>query len=134
MRLFTHFYNFIANFFHKRHLKLFSPFRSITNRLTYPVLRQSSCLSPILFNIYFSQVFKNVRSPNISIIAYADDLLIYTSNKDLDIGKVHLTSALSFLDRTLNHLFFTLDLQKSKFIVFTRRRVDEPNNISLQGI
>jgi len=82
---------------------------------------QGSTLSLILFDIYLKDITKHLH-PKSKILLYADDIVIYFTNKDpLKAYK----SVQASLDRTATYLWqcgLELSPKKSNWLVFTRGR------------
>ncbi|KAL4149357.1 hypothetical protein QTP88_003319 [Uroleucon formosanum] len=95
----------LSNF---RKLVFSFPFRSSNTRFTFIGLPQGSCLSPILFNVYISIVEKHLSQAGHKCLIYADDLVISSSNKLLNLGIESLISALMDLNDILNKVSFDI--------------------------
>ena len=50
-------------------------------------LPQGAILSPILYNIYTTDVTENIKGENIRILQYADDIVFYTSSNAMGINE-----------------------------------------------
>jgi len=61
--------------------------------------------------------------PNVNIFLYANDVLVYTSDKILNIGIECLNAVLTIIDRIFNELFFSLAPSKSKCMFFSKCRI-----------
>lgn len=90
-------------------------------RTTHTRLPQGSCLSPSLFNLYMLVVACALEGANISCIIYGDDIVIFHVHKYINHSSNLLNHSLGVLDTELNQLHFSVALQKSKVVVFTRK-------------
>lgn len=86
-------YSFLSNrtIFVKYNNKLHGP-RS-ANKGTM----QGATLSPLLYNLYTSEILKYINVPGVKILQFADDLLLYSINQNIDIAKANINKALSQL-------------------------------------
>ncbi|KAL4103296.1 hypothetical protein QTP88_018673 [Uroleucon formosanum] len=123
--------NFISSLFFQRFLQFSSPSGLILDRSTYRGLPQGSCLSPLLFNIYMSPICLSLASPEFQVLLYADDIVLFSSNKSLELSTLTLNNALKQLSISLNTAFFTIAPEKSHFMIFTRRQILAHPNIIL---
>lgn len=83
---------------------------------------QGSCYSPILFNVYMSIVEKHLSSWDHKCLMYADDLVIFSSNKFFNLTIDNLNFALKNLSNILIEVSFDIAPEKCKSIIFTRHR------------
>lgn len=116
------FTNFISRLFSHRILHFISPFGSTNIRSTTTGLPQGSCLSPILFNIYMCFIVKRLNFLNSKCIVYADDIVIYSHNKQIDSAITSQNDALCSLHNVLSSSYFSLAPEKCKSLIFSRRR------------
>lgn len=72
---------------------------------TWKGLMQGACMSPLLFNLYTSQII-NFIPHNTSILQFADDVLIYTINRNIKSAETNINLALQQLN-----LFYSLNLK-----------------------
>lgn len=80
-------------------------------------LPQGSIISPLLFNIYIMDIVEKV-DPDIKIISFADDICIYSSQRDLNFLKALLTENISRVDRWLTTLNLSISFDKTHFMLF----------------
>jgi ribonuclease HI len=116
------FCNYIYSLFHVRYLHFTSPSGSEYIRSSYRGLPQGSCLSPILFNVYMIPICKDLYSLDHSCLFYADDIVVFSANKSLNIAILHLNFALDSLCNKLSLAFFEVAPDKSQTMIFTRKR------------
>ena len=64
-------------------------------------LPQGSILSPLLFNIYISDIMHHL-SPGIRFLSFADDLLVYFRSDDPQLITDKLSSCISLLNQWLS--------------------------------
>ena len=110
------FKNYLEN---RQQLVLYNKFSSGFLNLEYSV-PQGSILGPLLFNIYINDVAESTK--NLSTILFADDSCMYFSHNDINslfnIANEDLKNVENWLK--LNRL--TLNLNKSHYILFSRRK------------
>ena len=90
-------------------------------------LPQGSPLSTLLFNIYIRDLF-NIVPPQIKMIGYADDFVIFNSGRNITESKIIITQTLEDIADWLEIHNLTLSIQKCQAMWFTKgaRRVDVP--------
>lgn len=109
--------------FHQRSLHFVYPFGLRHTLTTYRGLPQNSSLSSILFNVYMSIVIKRFNVPNVNILLYANDIIVYISHKILNDGVARLNAALTIVSRVPNDIFLSLGPSKSKCMIFSKRKI-----------
>ncbi|KAL4150005.1 hypothetical protein QTP88_003854 [Uroleucon formosanum] len=127
------FCNIIFSLFSHRDLSFSSHFGSQCIRSTFSGLPQGSCLSPILFNIYMSFIANHLSSLGHKCLIYADDIVVFSSNKVLDLAIESLNLTLTELKYIFDDLFFSVAYEKYKSVIFTRRRYHNPPNVYLDN-
>ena len=110
---------FIFNLINNR--TLFGSFGGIDigKRVTNKGLPQGSILSPILFNIYISNIIYKIKY-NCKIITFADDLLVYCSNSVTDVIIDSLSESALNINNWIISLNLSISFEKSKFIMFSK--------------
>lgn len=78
---------------------------------------QGSVLSPLLFNVYISRVHLNLNK-NTHILAYADDIVIFTRDKNIFKLSQTLDSDLDSLKENLSKLDLKISSSKTKWCIF----------------
>lgn len=74
--------------------------------ITYTGFLQGSFLSPLLFNVYINPICNSLISPSIHSLFYADDIVIFTSNKYFDLSVNTLNNSLRKLSFSLLFCFY----------------------------
>lgn len=79
---------------------------------------QGATLSPLLYNIYTSEICKFVNS-NVDILQFADDIVLYSSNYNVEIAIDNINRALSQLFHYYNDvLHLKINPSKSSVMIF----------------
>jgi len=96
-------------------------------------LPQGAVLSPILYDVYTSEIHLDL--PNeVRIIQFADDVAIYACGLDRQRNKNLIREAVNILANNLDSIGLTLDLKKSHLIEFNKGGfVDENMQIELRN-
>lgn len=86
---------------------------------------QGATLSPLLYNLYTSEICKYVINDNVNILQFADDIVVYSIHKNLDMAIISVNSALcqlhSYYEDKLN---LKINPNKSNVMIFSK---DVPN-------
>lgn len=91
-------------------------------RTVYKGTMQGATISPLLYNIYTSQIKKYLKTPNVNFLQFADDLLIYSVNKNVNTAVNNLNSALVELHSYYqNKLKLSISPSKSGAMIFSKR-------------
>lgn len=87
---------------------------------------QGSILGPILFNLYINDMYNSYRS--LSFMHYADDTTVFLRGRNLDELAATMSQGLSSIDIWLRANVLSLNLAKTKLMIFTNKHiVDEPD-------
>lgn len=123
-------YNFMSNriLYIKHNNKLHGP-RSASRGTM-----QGATLSPLLYNLYTHEILKYVNNNNVNILQFADDIVLYSVNMNLDLAKQHINLALSKLHAYYNNrLKLTINSDKSSILIISKSTSNIPikynNNI-----
>ena len=81
-------------------------------------LPQGSCISPILFNIYLNVILIHFKK-SMDIRAFADDLIIYFENQNINKMKKIIELKLNNLNDYMNSINLHISFQKSKLMHVT---------------
>lgn len=91
-------------------------------KLTSKGTMQGSILSPILYNLYTSQILKYVNNIDVNILQFADDIVVYSVNSNLDIAKRLINTALSQIHLYYkNKLKLNINSEKSSVLIFSKQ-------------
>jgi ribonuclease HI len=93
---------------------------------------QGSVLSPILFNVYCSDLERKINK-SCKIVQFADDLAIYTSHKNINMAERQLTDSLEILNKWLKTNHLELSPTKSNIMVFSRKHINPTVSVVLEG-
>lgn len=126
------FIDFIFNLYTGRTISLHIPGFEDKIRKVWKGIPQGSVLSPLLYDIYTFDLHLNV-DPSCSILQYADDVLVYSANRDIKIAAETLNDSLNKLSSWLSAQNLSLSKSKSLIVVFTRKRKVPTVNISVDG-
>lgn len=84
-------------------------------------LPQGSVLSPLLYNLYTSDLNKSVDCFS-NILQYADDIALYVSSSSFEVAASRINSALFYLNQWLDDHGLSLSVPKSQAVIFSRKR------------
>ncbi|XP_052739677.1 RNA-directed DNA polymerase from mobile element jockey isoform X2 [Bicyclus anynana] len=113
--------HFVMNLFMDRSIKIRVNEELRPPRTVWKGLPQGSVLSPLLYNIYTSDLELAVDS-FCNTLQYADDLALYSSSNSISEISIQLNSAMHYLSIWLSEHGLTLSASKSKAVIFTRKR------------
>lgn len=83
-------------------------------------------LSPLLFNIALRHIEEAIPEGT-NILQFADDILLYSSDDDINVALAHIESAIDRLVPYLKSLGFSISPGKSQFCIFSRNSIDLSN-------
>lgn len=105
----------------ERHISFRGNDKTISpSRRIWKGLPQGSVLSPLLFNIYSADL--ETAKGHSSILQYADDILLYSSDTNILKAADQVSRSLDSLEGWLEHHGFELSPSKSNIVVFTRKQ------------
>lgn len=110
----------IYNLFKERRLFFYFNNRHLETRTGYKGLAQGSSLSPLLFNIYTRDIRTDI-SPNIKVLQYADDVVVYTSGNDHMTIQNAVQSAIETFTTSYKSLGLEISASKTEFMVFSKK-------------
>jgi retron-type reverse transcriptase len=87
---------------------------------------QGSKISPLLFNLYVSDF---PTTNNTEIALYADDNVIYTSSKNVEIITPNIQAQLNEIQKWGEKWKIKLNPQQSTAVLFTNHRPKMPDNL-----
>ena len=93
---------------------------------------QGSVLGPLLFLLYINDI--NYIMPGVSKILFADDTVVLNSNKDLNILVNTINENLTVLADWMNFNKLTINVNKTKCMLFTFRESNFSPYIKLNGV
>lgn len=102
-------------------------------RTSYMGLPQGSPLSPLLFNIYTSDLKNYVEDSSIKILQYADDICIFCHCARIDQGMNKAERAMEKINNWIFDKGFSISENKSSITVFSRKHklpVEEVVNLA----
>lgn len=120
----------IFNFLYER--TMYVKFNNILHgpRKVYKGTMQGATISPLLYNLYTSQIEKYLNISNIRYLQFADDLLVYTVNRDINIGISNMNLAMAQLYRFYNiKLKLKISPDKSNAMIFCKKDFDYNSSI-----
>lgn len=123
---------FIQNSITERTVHFYLNGTHIDTRTSRKGLPQGSILSPLLFNIYIHKILNHIGG-NCSILQFADDIVIYCKNADKLIIKKNLTDSINTLKEWLTSINLNISAEKTKLIIFSRKRKAQKFNIDIEG-
>lgn len=119
---------FIINILSERRIHLILDVDNEESRLVWKGLPQGSVLSPILYNLYTYDLEASVGN-NVCVLQYADDLLLYCSDRSIENASSSLTSSLILLRKWLEQNGLDLSPSKSSVVLFSRMRLPPPVSV-----
>lgn len=123
---------FINNIISGREISLRLPNYQGSSRLAWKGLPQGSVLSPLLYNIYTSDLDQAINQ-HCNVLQYADDIAIYTQNKNIDQAARFINRALASLGLWLDAHGLDLSPSKCVAVVFSRQGTVNPVNIKYRS-
>jgi len=113
--------SFIYNLINERHLHFVVDGNLLGPFLTHKGTPQGSTLSPILFDIYLRDITSHLH-PESKILLYADNIVIYSTNKDILKAQISVQTSLDRITEYLRLRGLILSPEKSNWMSFTRNR------------
>ena len=92
---------------------------------------QGSVLGPLLFLIYVNDICNVLTSSSLDIILFADDTSIFFSCNDLNTLSFTLNNELNKLSDWFSANKLSVNIKKSKYIVFRPRQIRQSINIKI---
>lgn len=126
------FVRFLTNPLMGRTISVKGPTSSLPPGLVWKGLPQGSVTSPILYSLYTYDLEDTVQ-PHCQILQYADDLVLYVSDKSLDEAVSQLNRALEYLTEWLTLHGLSLSASKSKVVVFSNKRLIPPVRVKINN-
>ena len=112
-------------------LSIKNELETLGTRQSYTGIPQGSPMSPLLFNIYISSLNEVLKDTGVKAIIYADDVVLLAKATSAKGAIQNINKALLTFSKYLTFRKLTLATNKTKAIVFSRRRKVEtiPNII-----
>lgn len=83
---------------------------------------QGATISPLLYNLYTSQINQYLKQTDVKFLQFADDLLIYTVNRNVNIAVHSLNVALTEIHHFYcNKLKLNISPSKSGAMIFSKK-------------
>jgi hypothetical protein len=89
---------------------------------------QGTVIGPLLFILYINHIIKNVKFSKVSL--FADDTLLSISGDNVDEVMRNMNKDLQLLSKWLNYNKLKLNVENTKFMVITNKRIVQ-NEVSL---
>jgi hypothetical protein len=89
---------------------------------------QGTVIGPLLFILYINDIIKNVKFSKVSL--FADDTLLSISGDNVEEVMRNMNKDLQLLSKWLNYNKLKLNVEKTKFMVITNKRIVK-NEVSL---
>ncbi|XP_049883240.1 uncharacterized protein LOC126378842 [Pectinophora gossypiella] len=120
--------NFIVNMLSERFVNISLEDGGTKSRYVWKGLPQGSVLSPLLYNIYTSNL-ESALDSNVQILQYADDLLLYYTHQSVQKACSSLSCSLNLLKKWLDSNGLELSPTKSSVVLFSRMRLPPPISV-----
>ena len=85
----------------------------------YQGVPQGTILGPLLFNVYVNNMIERIDN-SCNLVQYADDTMIFTSNKNVYDSLKALEKNIRALERYFESHLLTINASKTEFIVFSK--------------
>lgn len=106
-------------FLSERHLKInLDGKNNIIKRRTNKGLAQGDPLSPLIFNVITHKIYHRLQ--NVQVSQYADDFVLFVSDKDIKKCERYVQEALNTVVKDLNELGLSLSVAKTNICTFSR--------------
>lgn len=124
--------DFIFNLYSGRTVSVYIPGFENEKRIIWKGVPQGSVLSPLLYNIYTYDLHLSIDLSSCCVLQYADDVLVYSSDSDIQKAAENLNNTLHNLSIWLSEHNLSLSKSKSTVVVFTRKRTIPSVNVSVE--
>lgn len=122
--------NWIIKYFQERYIYVRYDNKYFGPKIAYKGIPQGSILGPILYSIYTASIESYVKNDDIEILQFADDIVVYTSSRCLEVAAEKIQNSLYKIEEVFNNLKMVPSTQKTQFIAFTRHRINSPLQLS----
>lgn len=108
--------------------------RNLGTRFAGKGLPQGFIISSILFNLYMRQIMFHVQDKT-RLLAYADDVAMYSSSSDLQKAILEVEESLYKLDKWISSRGLKISETKTQLCIFTKKRLNRAfTRIRLNGV
>lgn len=124
--------NQINHYLHERYTEI----RTIEGTVTFQIfggVPQGSVLGPLLWNIFYDQIFRLRYPEGVTIVGYADDVAILVEDREVENLEVKANQSLGIIDEWLESNKLQVSPAKSRCILFSGRRRVRGINIAIRG-
>lgn len=119
----------IFNFLYER--TMFVKFNNVLYgpRKVYKGTMQGATISPLLYNLYICQLNNCLKNENVQVLQFADDIVVYSVNKNVNIAINSVNSSLIKIHEFYyNKLLLNISPSKSGAVLFSRKYLEIPTN------
>lgn len=113
---------FIGNLLHTREISFINNGTLSNSLYSFKGTPQGSMLSPILFNIFIKNISNNLH-PEVKILQYADDVVIFSHNRSLLLTYDFINLSLDSIHNFLAPIGLEVSPLKSSYILFSKKRI-----------
>ncbi|XP_070529361.1 uncharacterized protein [Cardiocondyla obscurior] len=118
---------------HSRNVTFIIDEETTVKRTIHKGLPQGAVLSPILYNIYTTDITRDLPS-NIKHAQFADDIAIWCYDSDPMLRKINIEKAIDILNKELNNIGLNLQSNKTNLIEFHRESRCQKNKTTIRCI
>lgn len=112
----------------KNHSKFIIQEDKEESRVVNKGLPQGGVLSSTLYNIYTSEITKNIGK-KVRVVQYTDDIALYVTEKGLKDCKREIEKTVNKIEERLCNLGLDIELTKSNIIVFNNKKEKRKNTL-----
>lgn len=123
----------IFNFLYER--RIYVKYNNIIHgpKLAFKGIMQGATISPLLYNIYVSQICKYVNENDVTVLQFADDLVLYCKNQNINIAANKINNTLLNLHNYYyNILKLNISAEKSAAMIFNNFNIGEIKDTLIQ--
>lgn len=91
-------------------------------------LPQGEVLSLTLYNLYTSEISKGIQK-DIRILQYADDITLYTTDKDINKCKIKIRKIINQINENLLSIGLDIEPSKTNIIIFNNKKDKDKVNM-----
>lgn len=125
--------NSLSKLYHSREIYIKNRDTTIGPRKLTRGLPQGLILSPLLFTLFIKNIENNI-TPDVKLLIFADDLLVYTTSHSIEINNNRLSSTLNNISQLFQNKGLEIAYDKTHAMIFTRKyKIEIPSRISLNN-